>query len=151
MTMTSTPTTTSDTRVASWVRWTVLALSLPQLITGLWAVASPRHWYDTFPGFGPLLVAADPPFNAHMATDAGSGFLATGVVLVLAAIWGERRPLQLALAGLTAFAAAHLSYHATNGSPGLTETQWVVNLVVLVLAALIPIGLLLATRESAGR
>jgi hypothetical protein len=140
-----TTTTTAAPRVATWVRVTAVLLAVPQLVTGLWAVLDARGWYDNFPGFGPMLVAAEPPFNAHLATDAGAGFIATGVVLVLAAAWGERRPLQLALAGLLAFAVAHLAYHAPNPSPLLSDTQNVVNTVGLALAAVIPLALLLAT------
>lgn len=141
----TTTTTATPPRVATWVRVTTALLAVPQLVTGLWAVLDARGWYDNFPGFGPMLVAAEPPFNAHLATDAGAGFIATGVVLVLAAAWGERRPLQLALAGLLAFAVAHLAYHAPNPSPLLSDTQNTVNTIALVLAAAVPLALLLAT------
>lgn len=137
-------------RVAGWVRWAAVALAVPQLVTGLWAVLAPQHWYDTFPGFGPLLVASDPPFNAHLATDAGSGFLATGVILVLAAVWGERRVMQVALAGMVAFAAGHLWYHAAHPAPGLSDAENAVSVGSLVLALLIPIVLLVATRRPRG-
>lgn len=137
--------TMRDAQVATWVRVLVGLLAVPQLVTGLWAAVSPRGWYDTFPGFGPMLVAADPPFNAHLASDAAAGFVATGVVLVLAAIWGERRGIQLALAGLTAFAAIHLYYHAAHPAPGLTDAENTGSLIALVASAAIPVALLLAT------
>lgn len=142
--------TAAPAQVVGWVRWIAAALAVPQLVTGLWAVLAPRNWYDTFPGFGPMLVAADPPFNAHLATDAGSGFLATGVVLVLAAMWGERRVMQVALAGLTAFAAGHLWYHAANPAPGLSDAENAVSVGTLVLALVIPLVLLVATRRPRG-
>lgn len=140
--------TMRDARVATWVRVLVAALAVPQLVTGLWAAISPRGWYDTFPGLGPMLVAADPPFNAHLASDAAAGFVATGVVLLLAAAWGERRGIQLALLGLTAFALIHLAYHAANAAPGLTDSQNTVSTISLVFAAAIPIALLLATGRN---
>lgn len=90
----------------------------------------------------------DRPFNAHLATDAGGGFLATGVVLVLAAAWGERRVAQLALGGVLTFALAHLSYHALSPAPGLTESENVISVIALVLAAAIPVALLVATRRA---
>lgn len=138
-------TTTTTPQVVGWVRAGAALLAVPQLVTGLWAVLDTRGWYDNFPGFGPMLVAAEPPYNAHLASDAGAGFIATGVVLVLAAVWGERRPMQLALGGLLAFAAAHLLYHAPNPSPLLSDTQNTINVIVLVLAAAIPLALLLVT------
>ncbi len=73
-----------DGRVSPLVRWGLaLALAPAQLVTGLWAVLAPLAWFDDFPGLGPSLIAADPPYNQHLATDAGAGFLATGVALVV--------------------------------------------------------------------
>lgn len=138
-------TTTTTPQVVGWVRAGAALLAVPQLVTGLWAVLDTRGWYDNFPGFGPMLVAAEPPYNAHLASDAGAGFIATGVVLVVAAVWGERRPMQLALGGLLAFAVAHLLYHGPNPSPLLSDTQNTINVIVLVLAAAIPLALLLVT------
>ena len=59
--------------VPDWSRAALGLLAVPQLLVGLWAVFNPRHFYDHFPGFGPLLVAAEPPFNAHLVSDAGAG------------------------------------------------------------------------------
>ena len=44
-----------------------------QRAAGLWAVLAPERWYDDFPGFDPRLVSAEPPYNAHLVTDAGPG------------------------------------------------------------------------------
>jgi len=38
----------------------------------------------------PRLVAAEPPYNAHLATDAGAGLLASGLVLLVAAWLSDR-------------------------------------------------------------
>ena len=51
----------------------------------------PRRCCPRFPGWDPRLVAAEPPFNEHLAGDAGAGFLATGAIVLLAAWWAERR------------------------------------------------------------
>lgn len=120
--------------VPPWVRLgLVVALALPQLIVGLWAVLDPSGWYQDFPGIDPRLVAAEPPFNQHLATDAGAGFLATGVALVAAAAWRRRTGVLVALASLVAFAVPHLAYHATHPSDLLTSGERAVNLVVLVI------------------
>lgn len=139
----------TTTRVATWVRAVVAALAVPQLVTGLWAVLDTRGFYDNFPGFGAMLVAAEPPYNAHLITDAGSGFLAVGVVLVLAALWGERRVVQLALVGLLAFAVPHMTYHLANPSPLLTDTQNALSSGGLVVSAVVPLVLLFFTRKEA--
>jgi hypothetical protein len=68
------------TPVADWVRLGLVALAVPQVVTGTWALVDASHWFDHFPGFDPRLAAAEPPFNAHLATDAGAGFLARSSV-----------------------------------------------------------------------
>lgn len=129
-------------RVPTWVRLGLVALAVPQLVTGAWAVLSPRHWFDRFPGFDPRLVAAEPPYNAHLATDAGAGFLATGVVLVGAALWYHRHAVTLALVTYLAFAVPHLAYHAANPAPGLTGAENALNVAALAVGAAFPLVLL---------
>ena len=141
------------TQIPHWVRLALVALGVPNLFTGAWAVFWPEHWFDRFPGWDPRLVAAEPPFNEHLAGDAGAGFLATGAIVLLAAWWAERRAAQLALVGYGAFALPHAAFHAFNPSPGLTGAEDAQNAFVLVLTAVLTVGLLIAvsrgTREPA--
>ena len=130
--------------IPHWVRLALVALGVPNLVTGLWAVLAPSNWFDEFPGWDPRLVAAEPPYNAHLAGDAGAGFLATGVVVLLAAWWAERRAAQVALVAYAAFAIPHAAFHVLNPSPGLTGAEDVQNAVVLVVTAVVAIGLLIA-------
>ncbi len=128
--------------VATRIRLAILVtLAAPQFLIGLWAVAAPRHWFDRFPGIDPRLVAAEPPFNEHLATDAGAGFLATDLALAVAAVWGHRIAIQTALLAFVTFAAPHLLYHAANPSAELTSSEDLLNVVLLatgpVLAALL--------------
>lgn len=117
-----------DERVPSWVRFGVLGvLAVPQLLVGVWALSATRSWYDDFPGVGPDLVAAIPPFNEHLAADAGGGFFATGVGLLLACIWPRRELLLLALAVFLAFALPHTLYHTFNEAPGLEGVEEIAN------------------------
>jgi hypothetical protein len=127
--------------VASWVRLGLVALAVPQAITGLWAILDPSGWFTDFPGFDPRLVAAEPPYNVHLATDVGGGFLATAVALLLAAWWADRRTVFLALATYLALAVPHLAYHAANPAPGLTDTEDLRNVVTLMIAVLVPLVL----------
>jgi hypothetical protein len=76
-------------------------------------------------------VAAEPPYNAHLATDAGAGFLATGLALVAAAVWARRSGVLVALVAYLGFAVPHAVYHAANPAPGLTGAEDVTNVVVL--------------------
>lgn len=126
---------------AAWVRLGLVALAVPQAFTGLWAILDPPGWFDDFPGFDPRLVAATPPYNEHLATDAGAGFLATAVALVLAAWWGERRVVLLALATYLSFAVPHLAYHVVNPAPGLSDAEDLRNVATLVIAVVLALVL----------
>jgi len=135
----------------------VVALAAPQLLVGVWAVVAPRSWFDSFPGLDPRLVAAEPPFNAHLATDAGAGFLATAIALLVAALIARRGAVYVALAAYAAFAVPHALYHSINPAPGLTGGEDLLNVLVLasgiVMAAVLAWGAWAPAppRESRGR
>lgn len=132
-------------RVPDWVRLgLVVTMAVPQLAVGLWAVVAPASWFDSFPGFDPRLVAAEPPYNQHLATDAGAGFVATGVALLAAAIWANRAGVRVALLAFVAFTIPHTGYHALNPSDLLSGSEDIVNVLTLasglVLAAVFAYG-----------
>lgn len=124
--------------IPAWVRLGLIALAIPQAATGLWAVLDSAGWFESFPGWDPRLVAAEPPFNAHLASDAGAGFLATAVALVLAAWWADRRTVAIGLLTYLAFAVPHLAYHSFEPAPGLSDAQNATNVVTLAIAVLLP-------------
>ena len=143
-----------DGEIATWVRIGLgVVLAIPQLAIGFWAVIAPHNWYSSFPGFDPRLVAAEPPFNEHLATDTGAGFLATGVALVVAALLAQRSGALVALAGYFAFAIPHALYHSTHSAPGLDGSEDVFNAALLwanvALAALFTWGAWPRARASA--
>jgi hypothetical protein len=120
-------------RVPGWARWgIVLTLAVPQLFIGLWAVIAPERWYESFPGFDPRLVAAEPPFNRHLASDAGAGFVATGLTLLVAAVWANRAAVWTALLAYAAFTVPHVLYHATHPSALLSGAEDVGSVASLV-------------------
>lgn len=121
-----------STDVASnQIRLALATLAIPQLLIGVWAVVAPRNWFDLFPGIDPRLVAAQPPFNEHLATDAGTGFLATGLALLVAARWGHRAAIQIALLAYVTFGAPHLLYHAANPAAVLSGGEDLLNVALL--------------------
>jgi hypothetical protein len=142
------PPATTDA-IVLWVRIGLIALAVPQLLIGVWAIADPSGWYQDFPGFDPRLVAAAPPFNEHLASDAGAGFLATGVGLALAAWWADRRVVWLALIVFMTFSIPHAAYHWLNPSRGLTSSEDVRNTATLVMTAAFPLVLLWGSRSRA--
>jgi len=119
-------------RIANWVRVVLfVGLAVPQLVTGVWAVLAPESWFDRFPGLDPRLVAAEPPFNAHLATDAGAGFLATGLAVAVAALLAHRVGVIVALVAYLGFAVPHALYHAASPAPGLSGAEDAVNVALL--------------------
>ncbi len=121
-----------ETEVKSWVRLGIaVAMGAPQLLIGLWALLAPKNWFETFPGFDPRVVAAEPPYNEHLSRDVGAGFVATGVVLVVAAVWANRAAINIALLAFVAFALPHVLYHATNPAQALTGVENAVNTLSL--------------------
>ena len=139
---------TTSTPVATWVRIALVALGLPNAAAGLWAVAAPESWYERFPGWDPRLVAAEPPYNAHLATDAGAGLLASGAVLLVAAWLADRRSVRFGVVAFLVFAVPHTTWHALNESPGLTASQDVQNVATLVVSVVGGIVVLVASRRT---
>ncbi|MEY2427017.1 MAG: hypothetical protein QOI61_2589, partial [Actinomycetota bacterium] len=142
-----------ETEVKRWVRLGVAAtLAVPQLVIGLWAVLAPKNWFESFPGFDPRLVAAEPPYNEHLASDVGAGFLATGVVLLVAAVWANRAAISIALLAFAAFTVPHVIYHATHPADALSGVENAINTLTLasglLLAAVFAWGLRGAARRS---
>ncbi len=111
-------------------------LAIPNILTGLWAILAPQNWFDTFPGWAPAVVAAHPPFNAHLATDAGAGLLTLGVISLSAVILGRRDAVLVAGAGALAFAGPHALYHLFNPADALTTSENISGTGSLVLTAL---------------
>mgnify|MGYP000147354656 CR=1 FL=1 len=138
--------------VPRWVRLALVALAIPSLLTGLWAVITPQGWFDDFPGFDPRLASAEPPFNEHLVTDAGAGLLASGVVLLLAALLADSRSVKLGLVANATFVIPHSLWHTFNPSDPLTDAQNLQNAGTLLFNAVAAIGLfvIVARHEAAG-
>jgi hypothetical protein len=115
-------------------------LGLVQLTNGLYALIWPRGFYEDFP-LGRGWVEAIPGYNPHLLTDVGSLFVATGALMLLAALWLERRLVLAALITWLLFAVPHTAYHLANLGPYDTADA-VGNAVSLGLTVLIPMILL---------
>lgn len=128
----------------TFTRVVLLLLAASQLLTGLWAVIAPRGFYERFPGVGAPWVAVDGPFNAHLVGDAGAGFLATGVALLIAGVWLHRPVVIVALAAYLAHAVPHAAYHLREPAPALALSDQIASTLPLVLSVLVVAGLLIA-------
>ena len=110
-----------------WVRIGLVYLTLSFLGVGLWATIDPRGFYDDFPGGGRHWVAGDGPYNAHLVGDTGVGFLAVGVVLLLAA-WMQGRLILAASVAAMVHAGPHLLFHLRHPNDALESTDaWLSN------------------------
>lgn len=114
-----------------WLRILMVLLGGPNVIIGLWAFLAPQSWFDTFPGWAPRIVAAYPPFNHHLASDAGLGLFASGVVFVLAALWPQRQVVITAAIAYLAFVLPHFLYHIINPSDLMTGSENITNSISL--------------------
>ncbi|MGI8513401.1 MAG: carboxymuconolactone decarboxylase family protein [Solirubrobacteraceae bacterium] len=101
------------TRHTTAIRFLLLALGLPQLLIGLWALIGPHSFYEDFPN-GRGWVAALGPFDEHLVTDVGSLFIGLGVLLALAAFWMGRRVVLAATITWLVFAIPHAIFHFLN-------------------------------------
>ena len=126
---------------AGAVRAGLLALGIPQAAIGLWALAAPNGWYDTFPGAGREWLPEYGPYNEHFAVDIGSTFLAIGALLVMAAIVLERRVVQVALVAYLIYALPHAIYHFAT-SDLLPTGDTIANDALLALTIAVPLILL---------
>lgn len=111
-----------------------------QLLNGIWITISPTSFYEDFP-FGRGWVEALPAYNEHLTRDVGALFMATGLVLVVAGIWLERRVVGLALASYLVFSVPHAIYHLLNLEPYGTGDA-IANGVTLAATVLLPLYLL---------
>jgi hypothetical protein len=137
--------TTAKSRL---LRVGLVLLGLPQLAIGVWALASPRGWFTTFPGLGQHWLPAYGAFDSHLAFDVGAGFVAIGAFMLLAAAWLERRLVQAALVAYLAYAAPHLGFHLANDHD-LAAGAHAVNGAVLGLTVLVAVALLALTLRRA--
>jgi AhpD family alkylhydroperoxidase len=122
-------------------RAVMIGLGLVQTVNGLWALLAPRSFYDDFPPGRGGWVSALPAYNEHLMRDVGSLFLATGVLLLLAAARLERRLVAISLVTWLLFAVPHTLYHLFNLEP-YDGVDVVGNVVTLALTVVLPVGLL---------
>ena len=89
------------------------ALTASSGLLGVWAVAGPRSFYDSFPN-GRGWVAADGPYNEHLVRDFGGLNLALAVIGAVAVVKFTPLLVRTAAAAMLAFGVPHLLYHATH-------------------------------------
>jgi hypothetical protein len=133
--------TVADERAPSVVRVVLAVYAAPVAVTGLWAAAFPRSFYDDFPGFGLIWVAVDGPYNEHLTRDVGTLNLALAVLVASTAVVGTWRLVVIASAAALVNAVPHLVYHLAN-LEGYETSDAVSSVTTLIAAVLVPAAVL---------
>jgi hypothetical protein len=147
MTTTTAPLATRSARGTLLTRVGLLILAFQGLLSGIWASAAPRSFFDDFPGFGLSWVSPDGPFNEHLVRDYGALNLALGVVALCAAIWLTRGLVIAAALAWIVYSVPHIAYHALNGDQYDTSDQ-VAIVATLFFAPIIALVVLWSMRGS---
>jgi hypothetical protein len=126
----------------------LIALGGTQFVNGIWATLAPRSFYDDFPlGVGGW-VSALPEYNEHLVRDVGGLFLATGFILLAAAVYLDRRLLSIALISYLLFSIPHAIFHVFNLEPYGTGDA-IGNVIALTATVVLPLWLLfVAVRDD---
>ena len=135
-----------DRLPANPYRYGLLAVAFAQLGATAQALLAPKSFYEDFP-LGRGWVEAYPAYNDHLIYDYGAYTLGALVALVIAAIWLDRRVVQLATASWLVSAVIHLVNHVVTADKYSTGDA-VANLSGLLLFVVIPGGLLIRSRNE---
>jgi hypothetical protein len=129
-----------------WLRGGIAVLAVTPAWVGLWATASPRGFYDTFPGGGHHWVSTLGAYNEHLVRDVGALYLGFLVLLAFAWVWLERRLVQATLVAYAVAALPHLVFHLTT-LDNFSTGDGVAEISGLALNVVLPLGLLPVTRR----
>ncbi len=135
-----------DRLPASPYRFGLLIVAFAQLGATAQALVMPRSFYEDFP-FGRGWVEAYPAYNDHLIYDYGAYTLGALVALVIAALWLDRRVVQLATASWLVSATIHFVNHVVTIDRYSTGDA-VANLAALALFVVIPGALLVRSRNE---
>jgi hypothetical protein len=83
------------------------------VVIAAWSLTSPHGFYRDFPGLGRHWVSALPPFNEHLLRDFGAASVTIALVLLGAALFCERRLVQVAVVAFFLGTLPHFIYHLT--------------------------------------
>jgi hypothetical protein len=95
------------------IRTGLVLLAIPSIVIAAWSLISPHGFYDNFPGAGRHWVSALPPYNEHLLRDFGAANVTIALVLLGAALFCERRLVQVAVVAFFFGVVPHFIYHLT--------------------------------------
>ena len=95
------------------IRTGLVLLAIPSAVIAAWSLTSPHGFYRDFPGLGRHWVSALPPYNEHLLRDFGAANVTIALVLLGAALFCERRLVQVAVVAFFLGSLPHFIYHLT--------------------------------------
>ena len=102
-----------ELRSRGLIRTGLILLAIPAAIIAVWGLLSPHGFYRDFPGLGRHWVSALPPYNEHLMRDFAAANLTIALVLLGAAVFCERRLVQVATVAYLIGTIPHFVYHLT--------------------------------------
>ena len=135
-----------DRLPANPYRYGLLVVAIGQLGATLQALLTPKSFYEDFP-FGRGWVEAYPSYNDHLIYDYGAYTLGAVVALVIAAIWLDRRVVQVVTVSWLVSATIHFVNHVLTVDRYGTGDA-IANLTGLFLFVAIPGWLLIRSRHE---
>lgn len=102
-----------DLRSPGLIRAGLVLLAMPSAVIAAWSLMSPHGFYRDFPGLGRHWVSALPPYNEHLLRDFGAANVTIALVLLGAALFCERRLVQVAVVAFFLGSLPHFIYHLT--------------------------------------
>jgi hypothetical protein len=114
-------------------RIVLAVLAVQGAVVGLWATLAPHSWYTSFPGFGIRWVAADGPYNHHLAADVGSFFLALTAVTIAALVLDRATAARMAGIGWLTFGVPHFLYHVLHKPAEMGAVSFAASLIAAFL------------------
>jgi 4-carboxymuconolactone decarboxylase len=136
----------TPTRNRTAIRAALAGVGLIQVVDGLYALLAPMSFYDDFP-LGRGWVAALPSYSEHLVRDVGGLFLATGMALLAAAWFLQRRLIIVAAGSFLLFSIPHAIYHLFN-LDGLSTADAVGNVVGVLTIVFLPAWVLFELRRQ---
>lgn len=130
------------------LRLGLVALALPSVTIGVWALLAPRSFYVDFPLPELAWVSRLPPFNEHLTTDVGGLYLAIAVLVVWAARTLSPELVRAVLVAHLVFALPHFLWHAFHLA-GFSPLDALLQTLSLALFVLLPASLLVLARRMA--
>lgn len=133
------------------VRGVVGLIGFAYVVTGSWALIAPTQWVRSYPGFGRHWLRPEDAASTHFVADAGAGFLAVGLVLLVAVAVAHRVGLQIAAIALAAHAGPHFVHHLAHPDRQLPTVDVLLGVWGLALQAVGALVALIWLSRPSGR